>query len=53
MVKNLPTNEDMIPGLGISPGEGYDDPFQYSCLGNYLDRQDIRKTESIAVTFSL
>ena len=23
-----------IPGLGISPGEGHENPFQYSCLEN-------------------
>ena len=23
-----------IPGSGRSPGEGHDDPFQYSCLEN-------------------
>ena len=27
-----------IPGLRISSGEGYGYPFQYSCLGNPLDR---------------
>ena len=27
-----------IPGLGISPGEGNGDPFQYSCLENPMDR---------------
>ena len=25
---------DSIPGSGRSPGEGHDDPFQYSCLEN-------------------
>ena len=37
MVKNLPVNvgdTSLIPGLGRSPGEGNDNPFQYSCLGN-------------------
>ena len=24
----------LIPGSGISPGEGNGNPFQYSCLGN-------------------
>ena len=44
MVKNLPTNagdvRDMgsIPGLERSPGEGYDNPLQYSCLENPMDR---------------
>ena len=27
-----------IPGLGRSPGEGIVSPFQYSCLGNLMDR---------------
>ena len=27
-----------IPGLGRSPGEGNDHPFQYSCLENPTDR---------------
>ena len=27
-----------IPGLGRSPGEGNDDPLQYSCLENPRDR---------------
>ena len=41
MVKNLPANiRDMgsVPGLGGSPGEGNDNPLQYSCLGNIMDR---------------
>ena len=29
---------DLIPELGISPGEGNGNPFQYSCLGNPKDR---------------
>ena len=28
----------LIPGLGRSPGEGNDNPFQYSCLENPKDR---------------
>ena len=28
----------LIPGSGRSPGEGNGDPFQYSCLGNAMDR---------------
>ena len=28
-----------IPGLGRSPGEGNDNPPQYSCLGNPMDRE--------------
>ena len=27
-----------VPGLGRSPGEGNGYPFQYSCLGNPMDR---------------
>ena len=27
-----------IPGLGRSSGEGNVNPFQYSCLENYMDR---------------
>ena len=41
VVKNLPTNEGdlgAIPGLGKSPGEGNGNLFQYSCLGNPMDR---------------
>ena len=26
-----------ISGLGRSPGEGTDNPLQYSCLGNHMD----------------
>ena len=35
MVKNLPTNAGdmgLIPVLGRGPGEGNDNPLQYSCL---------------------
>ena len=28
-----------IPGSGRSPGEGNGNPFQYSCLGNLMDRK--------------
>ena len=28
----------LIPGLGRSPGEGNDNPLQYSCLANPMDR---------------
>ena len=27
-----------IPGLGKSPGGGHDNPLQYSCLENPMDR---------------
>ena len=41
VVKNLPAKAgDMGPitGLRRSPGEGNGNPFQYSCLGNPMDR---------------
>ena len=44
MVKNLLANAgdirevSLIPGLGRSPGGGYGNSFQYSCLENLLDR---------------
>ena len=41
MVKNLPANAgnmSSIPESGRSPGEGNGNPFQYSCLGNPVDR---------------
>ena len=31
-------DEGLIPGLRGSPGEGNGNPFQYSCLGNPMDR---------------
>ena len=40
-VKNLSTIQEtqvQPPGLGRSPGEGSDNPLQYSCLGNPMDR---------------
>ena len=41
MIMNLPANAGdvgSIPGSGRSPGEGHDNPFQYSCLENPMDR---------------
>ena len=41
MVKNLPANAgdaSSIPGSGRSPGEGNDNPLEYSCLENSMDR---------------
>ena len=35
-----PGELDSIPGLGRSPGEGHDNPLQYSCLKNPMDRGD-------------
>ena len=40
-VKNLPVNAGdtgLIPGSGISSGEGDGNPLQYSCLENPMDR---------------
>ena len=40
-VRNPPANAGdvgLIPGSGRSPGEGNDNPLQYSCLGNPMDR---------------
>ena len=42
VVKNLPANAGdagSIPGSGRSPGEGNDNPLQYSCLENSMDRE--------------
>ena len=50
MVNNLPANvgdlRDVgsIPGLGRSPGEGNSNPFQYSCLGNPMERRTWQAT---------
>ena len=44
MVKNMPANAGderdagLIPGLERSPGGGYGNPLQYSCLENLMDR---------------
>ena len=44
VVKNLLVNAGdirdigLIPGLGRSPGEGHDNPVQYFCLKNPMDR---------------
>ena len=45
VVKNQPANAGdvrdtgLIPGLGRSPGEGYSNLLQYSCLENPMDRE--------------
>ena len=40
MVKSLQgRNPGLIPGSGISPGEGNGNPLQCSCLENYTDRR--------------
>ena len=44
MVKNLPADArnakdvGFIPGSGRFPGGGNDNPFQYSCVENAMDR---------------
>ena len=44
VIKNLPANArdtggaSLIPGLGRSPGGRNGNPFQYSCLGNFMDK---------------
>ena len=41
VVKDLSANAGdagLIPGTGISLGEGNGNPLQYSCLGNPMDR---------------
>ena len=46
-VKNLPASAGgagLIPGSGRCPGEGNGNPFQYSCLGNPMDREAWRAT---------
>ena len=48
MVKNLPASErdaGSISGSGIAPGEAGDNPLQYSCLGNPMDRGTWRATQ--------
>ena len=47
MVKNPPSNAGdagLIPGSGISPGEGTGNLLQYSCLGNTMGRGAWRAT---------
>ena len=37
----------LIPGSGRSPGEGNDNPLQYSSLGNPMDRGAWRVTDHV------
>ena len=42
MLKNLPAkagDAGLISESGRSPGEGYGNRFQYSCLGNPMNRE--------------
>ena len=46
-LKNQPANagdSGSIPGSGRYPGEGNDNPLQYSCLGNPMDREGWQAT---------
>ena len=49
-VKSLPVNAGdrrdlgLIPGLGRSTGGGHDNPLQYSCLENPMDRRNWQAT---------
>ena len=47
VVKNLPANArdtGSVPGSGRSPEEGNNNPFQYSCVGNPMERRAWRAT---------
>ena len=47
VVRNPPVNAGdtgSIPGLGRPPGEGNDNPFQYSCLEKPMDRGALQAT---------
>ena len=47
VVKNPPANAGdtfSIPGSGRSPRGGNDNPLQYSCLGNPMDRETWKAT---------
>ena len=47
MIKNTSANAEAggsILKLGRSPGEGYGNPFQYSCLENPMDRRTWQAT---------
>ena len=47
VVKNPPVMQEMqgsIPGSGRSPGEGNDNPLQYSSLENPMDREAWQST---------
>ena len=51
VIKNPPTNAGdvgSIPGSGRSPGKGNDDPLQYSCLQNSMDREARRLQSTVS-----
>ena len=37
----------LIPGSGRGPGVGNGKPLQYSCLGNFVDRETWQATQSM------
>ena len=48
VIKNPPANAEnagSVPESGRSPGEGNDNPLQYACLGNPMDRGSWRAHE--------
>ena len=62
MVKNLPAvQEAWVPSLGRedSPGRGHDNPLQFSCLENSMDREAWRavahgsRTEPLTLSLTL
>ena len=53
VVKNPPVNagdEGSIPGSGRFPGEGSENPLQYSCLGNFMERGAGQAIQFMGVT---
>ena len=58
MLKNLPVNERdtrdevLIPGSGRFPGVGNGNPFQYSYLGNPMDRRTWQATVTVRHNFT-
>ena len=49
VIKNLLANTEdggSVPGWGRSPGEGSGNSFQYSCLGNAIQRDGISQAIS-------
>ena len=49
VVNKLPAKKEtwtqsLSPGSGRFPGEGNDNPLQYSCQGNPMDKRSLRAT---------
>ena len=60
MIKNPPANAGgardvgSVPGLGRSPGGGYDNPFHYSCLRiPWTEEPGIAKAQNFPQQFCL